>query len=224
MVFRMAISVLAVLAPMLSFADTSQALANNTLDGCLASSNCTIERDHLSTQMTTLPISQGYAVAQPWFANRVISKPDLLYLAQSEPEQSNAVANSGQPRSVSCDDIDIPFFSLNSKRAVEKFIEHEILESYRKNGFVDWECLVDKFQSAEENTSVLVYNKVPSLDGADVYRFTVDKTGGFVGFFRGLFSVPGGSNGVYTAIVNHAVDGKVSVIQRGGIPKWLKLE
>lgn len=100
-----------------------------------------------------------------------------------------AETNNAQINSTICKEVNVPLLRLNSKSAVEGFVEGEILANYMKNGFVDWQCLVDDFDSAAENTSDLILKKVSNLGGSDVYRFTIDKTGGIFGAFRGLFFV-----------------------------------
>ena len=129
--------------------------------------------------------------------------------------------------SETCDAISIPVRLLNSKRAVERFIAKEIRSSFQMNGIVDWGCLALEFEAVSDNASVIVYMDVRNQDGSvsgDTYRFTLDRTDGFWGVFARYMPVPGGSNGVFTAIVKFAADGKVFIIQRGGVGELLELE
>lgn len=111
------------------------------------------------------------------------------------------------------------FIPILTKGAVERLIEDEIRYYRSEQGRVDWDCLIQHFLSLGENYSVLVFHNA-GIDNSDVFRFTVENKN----IITFLMSAPGASNGVFTAIVNQTVDGRIAIIERGGDPRWLKFE
>jgi hypothetical protein len=102
---------------------------------------------------------------------------------------------------------------------MEIAIESEIIDNFKRSGEIDIGCLVDHFQNSGERLAVRIIPK-GGPNGADVFRFTVDNSN----LLENLISVPGGSNGVFTAILIRNGQGSVAIVERGGKLRWLKFE
>ncbi|MES0884979.1 hypothetical protein [Roseibium sp. SCP14] len=106
-----------------------------------------------------------------------------------------------------------------SKRKLEDILSDVIVTQFEKNNLIDWEGMTDCFQSLGKNYSV---EFIPARGShkSETIRFTIDRSSIWPIFLR----VPGGSNGVFTAIFQISSPEEVAVIRRGGIPQWLRLE
>lgn len=111
------------------------------------------------------------------------------------------------------------YHQVESKNQIEEIISEDILSMHAQQGRVDWNGLIQCFENLGDIYSV---NLIPNggFDNADIIRFSIDKTN----ILTNLTSVPGASNGIFTAIINRTADGRVAIVQRGGKLKWLKLE
>ena len=79
--------------------------------------------------------------------------------------------------------------------------------------------LADCFQSLGRYYSV-AFVSGEGLNGADIMRFTVDRSFIWPIFLR----APGASNGKFTAIFRIVSPNEIAVIRRGGKVEWLKLD
>lgn len=107
--------------------------------------------------------------------------------------------------------------AISSKSEAEKVLERELRLQYQKFGGVDLVCIAGLFADIGRNFSVrrFVNNNV----GRSSYHFTVVKFPSFP-----FIPAPGGSNGRYVAIVTQEADGKIYIVERGGIMRWLRFE
>ncbi|MEP1522963.1 hypothetical protein [Ascidiaceihabitans sp.] len=120
-----------------------------------------------------------------------------------------------------CPKMNLNARKIWSKTGLEDFLTTQILDQYSELGSVDWYCLTEAFKAVSPQASVKYYSKV-GADEHEIYRFTIDRSSNF---WAALMSFgPGNSNGKFTAIFTIKKTGEISIIQRGGKPKWLKLE
>jgi len=109
--------------------------------------------------------------------------------------------------------------SIWSKKDIEVVVATALNESLELNGFIDWDCVVFGFEQVSGRANV---EFIPNggLESADVFRFTLDRSNEFWAVVRSFGF--GASNGLFTAIVNRAPDGRVFIVKRGGQLEWLK--
>lgn len=111
----------------------------------------------------------------------------------------------------------VDFDKVNSKEDIEN-VMFDIIRSQRsEHSEIDWQSISRCFNALGDRYSTEFYPG-GGFDGADIYRFTVDKSDALTPFT----SAPGASNDVFTAIVNIASDGRIAIVRRGGTLEWLK--
>lgn len=119
----------------------------------------------------------------------------------------------------SCPSEPMDLRGIQDKPEIETFMAARIQESFALNGVVDWNCLVLRFDATlGERTSVVIYRGV--AEGGDVYRFSLNRRS----MLRWWWAAPGGSNGIFTAIVSALDDGRVFITTRGGDQEWVVLD
>lgn len=145
-----------------------------------------------------------------WFAARRAVLPLLLV------SMTGSAATSG----VKCGSTTAEEMrSINSKEDMEDAILRMIPFYRSEGGGIDWVGLSNCFKNFGDRFSVVLYPG-GGRQNSDVFRFSFDNSG----VLSYLFGVPGGSNGVFTAIFIQASNGDVAIIRRGGDEKWLKFE
>ncbi|TMV06408.1 hypothetical protein FGK63_14755 [Ruegeria sediminis] len=134
----------------------------------------------------------------------------ILTIAVSSAAASNGdVAIEGR----SCRVVKFDHRSVWSKRQLESLIISELRANKREFGALDWKCMVQAFNNPEKSATALrLLNSGP--EGADVYRFTLDRSRNPVA--DALSLGPGNSNGVFTATFEEHPSGNVFVVRRGG--------
>ena len=127
-----------------------------------------------------------------------------------------------QPKSVECAPLTFDAKHIWSERALEDALIRDIRVQMAEINHVDWDCLEREFQHLSPRASTI---RLPGggFDGADVYRFRLDRTNNPIAIMRGGWG-PGAPNGEFLAIFNVTRDGKMAVIRVGGRPEWLRLE
>lgn len=103
---------------------------------------------------------------------------------------------------------------------MESQLQKEMETMYAQFGKVDFDCLMREFDALGKRTSVM-FIRGGGYDGADIFRFTVDNRINTP--WNYLVGAPGASNGIFTAIINLAVDGRIAIIERGGRARWLTI-
>lgn len=129
---------------------------------------------------------------------------------------SSLASASAQPCAVP---MTAQYETIRSKQEINQVLARMIVAMQTALGRIDWNCLIEEFESAGQNNSVQVIAG-GGFNGADIIRFTVDNRN----VLSTLLAAPGASNGIFTAIVNRADNGNVAIVERGGKLKWLKLE
>lgn len=101
--------------------------------------------------------------------------------------------------------------SVKSKRQIERTVEAEISKRLIGKQHLDWDCLAHDFKNTGDNAG---YRRIRNdASKATTHRFSVDRTRDW---FHLWFPAPGGSNGVYVAIVVQLDDGRIELVERGG--------
>lgn len=101
--------------------------------------------------------------------------------------------------------------SVKNKQQIESVIEAEILMRLNKDYRLDWDCLAHDFKDTGNNVE---YQRLRNkADKSTTHRFSIDRTRDWFHFW---FPAPGGSNGVYVAIVIQYENGRIEIIERGG--------
>ncbi len=124
--------------------------------------------------------------------------------------------------SVECAPLTFDAKQIWSERALEDALIRDIRVQMAEINHVDWDCLEREFQHLSPRASTI---RLPGggFDGADVYRFRLDRSNNPFAIMRGGWG-PGAPNGEFLAIFNVTRDGKIAVIRVGGRPEWLRLE
>ena len=148
-----------------------------------------------------------------WYNQTRPEAPEVSGLPIETPLRAN---------SVDCIPLTFNPKSIWGKRALEDALIRDIRAQVAEFGHVDWDCLAREFQHLSPRTSVR-YIPDGGLDGADVYRFKLDRSNNPIAITWGGWG-PGASNGKFVAIFRVTEDRKVAVIRVGGVPEWLSLE
>lgn len=112
------------------------------------------------------------------------------------------------------------YFSIRDEKEMISQFQKDLEAMHAKFGRVDVDCLMREFDALGKRTSIELI-RGGGYDGADVFRFTVDNRISAPWWY--LLGAPGASNGVFTAIINLTVDGRIAIIEQDGRPKWLTL-
>ena len=108
-----------------------------------------------------------------------------------------------------------------STKKLEDIIGDAIVEDYREDGKIDWGRLEAEFLAISDRASIMVL-KGGGKEGADTYRFTLDRSNNWWAVFR--TRGPGRANGSFTAIISKVDNDKVAIVRMGGGREWLKFE
>lgn len=103
------------------------------------------------------------------------------------------------------------FQSVASKSEIETAVSKMIQVYHATESRINWKLLSRCFENLGTNFTV---EAIPGggFDHGDVFRFTIEKTSILTPFTR----MPGGSNDIFTAIINVTLSGKVEIVRRGG--------
>ncbi|WP_054006605.1 hypothetical protein [Cypionkella psychrotolerans] len=103
------------------------------------------------------------------------------------------------------------FQSVASKSEIEAAVSNIIQVYQTTEHRINWKHLSRCFENLGTNFTVEAFPG-GGFDHGDVFRFTIDKTSILTPFT----SIPGGSNDIFTAIINVAPSGKIGIVRRGG--------
>jgi hypothetical protein len=146
-----------------------------------------------------------------WFSMKHIITICVLVILSLLGTSSSSLAKCHQMESKD-------YFDIRTKKGMEFQLQKEMEKMYAQFGKVDFDCLMREFDALGKRTSVMSI-RGGGYDGADVFRFTVDNRINSPWWY--LLGAPGGSNGVFTAIINLYKDGRIAIIERGGRVRWL---
>lgn len=144
----------------------------------------------------------------------------ILTLLLISPTATFAQVERADPNT-DCREMHLVESSFYSTSKLEGFLISELRANFEEFGVLNWDCIIQEFESQSERASVWV---IPNggQDGADVVRFKLDRSDSFIAVIASIG--PGNSNGVFQAIFTVPLSGGVAVISRGGVARWLGLQ